>query len=460
MSEIPNEKIEISEEGKVIIRKEAFKNILIHILEFGNIYLDYSTQAMGFCIGNINSKGNIIEVVNTIPITHGDNIEIGFSENDRVALQKIQKLYPNQVIGWYHSHPSFDLFFSKVDKVSNLYFQTEQNPYGFGIVVDPSKIKKDKSFGLDVYRLKDLKLGAHSSYIRVRYEIEFPDSLDYFKWIQSFVEESQMKTPILIQEQTEIKEHSHLELQEIPTSKELIREQYPKPSQKYTEPSITGLKEGTKPISESIIDNYRSELTAWEREFNQGTVQSTNKIQTSLKQMGLTVSDGLGKVENFIDKNFKKRINEFNNEIYSYINQRVKKNNELKNNISNIKETLTNSFINKVDETITQIYEELKGNLDAVTNQISDIYKKNLIIEENILKSNEIISRFSNQIKDDSVNINKSIDTIAHSFESNLLEEYNRIISEVEPLQENHSEIKSLIEKFQKIISNLRNIKT
>ena len=50
MSEIEKEKVELSEEGKVIIKREAFKNVLTHVLEYGNIYLDYSTQAMdSFC---------------------------------------------------------------------------------------------------------------------------------------------------------------------------------------------------------------------------------------------------------------------------------------------------------------------------------------------------------------------------------------------------------------------------
>lgn len=459
MAEIPNNKIEFSEEGKVIIRKEAFKNILTHVLEFGNIYLDYATQAMGFCIGNVDSEGSIIEVINTIPITHGDKIEIGFSENDRAALFKIQQLYSNQVIGWYHSHPGFDLFYSKADIANNLYFQTEQNPYGFGIVIDPSKIKKDKSFGLEVYRLKDFKLGVYSNYVRVRYEIEFPDSLEYFKWIQGFVEDSQIKAPVLIKEQPEIKEHSLFKLQEIPTSKDVIKEVDSGFDQKHVEPIITGLKEGTKLFSESIIDCYRSELTKWEREFNIGTVQTTKKIQDSLKQMGLTISDGLNKVEAFVDKTFKKRINEFNNEIFSLVNQRVKKNMDLKTNISNNKEALINNVISRVDENITEIYENLKQGLKMVTNQIGEIHEENVKFETNILKLNDFITKISNQINNSIETINKNIEANTHPFESNLIDNYEKIISEIEPLKKNHSEIKDLIDKLQKTISGLRNMK-
>ena len=458
MSEIEKEKVELSEEGKVIIKREAFKNILTHILEYGNIYLDYSTQAMGFCIGNINAETKTLEVVNTIPITHGDNIEIGFSEKDHAALLNIQKLHPSQVIGWYHSHPGFDVFFSKADKVNNLYFQTEHNPLGFGIVIDPSKIKKENNFGLEVYRLKDFKLGIHSDSVRVRYEIEFPNSLEYFTWIQKFVEDSQMKSPILTREQSEIQEHSRFELQEIPVPKEEIIEET-KFAKSKIDPIISGLKEGTEMFTDSIMDTYKIELTAWEQEFNQGTIQSTKMIQDSLKQMGSTISDGLGKVESYIDKIFKTRINDFNNEVYSLVNQRVKKQESMKNDVTQIKETLIADATNRVNGIITQIYDDLIQGLETVSGQVNEIQEVNFDIEQKITKSNEVVSKIATTIEEELAKISTGITTIVNQFESNQIDAYDKLINEIEPLQANHSEIRDLIDKFQKIISDFRTIK-
>jgi len=470
MSEIEKEKVELSEEGKVIIKREAFKNILTHVLEHGNIYIDYSTQAMGFCIGNINTETQTLEVINTIPVTHGDNIEIGFSEKDHAALSNIQKLHPSKVIGWYHSHSGlgkslstdsstgFGIFFSKADKANNLYFQTDRNPFGFGIVIDPSKIVKDKNFGLEVYRLKDFKLGVHSDSVRVRYEIEFPNSLEYFAWIQKFVEDSQMKSPILTREQSEIQEHSRFELQEIPIPKEEIIEEK-KFDKSKIDPLISGLKEGTKMFSDSIIDTYKTELTAWELQFNQGTIQSTRKIQESLKQMGSTISDGLGKVEGYIDKIFKKRINEFNNEVYSLVNQRVKKQESMRNDVTQIKETLIADATNKVNGIITQISDDLMKGLETVSSQVNEIQEVNFDIEQKITKSNEVVSKIATAIKEELAKISTGITTITKQFESKQLDAYDKLINEIEPLQANHSEIRTLIDKFQKIISDFRTIK-
>lgn len=458
MSEAEKENVELSDIGKIIIKKEAFKNILTHILEFGNIYLDYATQAMGFCIGKINRDQEIIEVVNTIPISHGDNIEIGFSEKDRAALLNIQNLHPGQVIGWYHSHPGFNVFFSKADKANNLYFQNDKNPLGFGIVLDPSKIKKDKSFGFEIYRLKDFKLGVNSNSVRVQHEIELPNSLEYFTWIKNFIEESQMKSPVLIRERSEIREQSRFELQEIPTLGEEITEKEYGLDNKQVESVFTGLKEGTIMFSNSIIDTFRAELTAWEREFNQGTVQSTKKIQEALKQMG-SVSNGLEKVENYIDKVFKKRINEFNNEVYSLVSQRVKKQKDMRNDINQIRDSLINDTNNRVNDAITHIYEELKTGLNMVINKVNEIRETNLTLDESITKLNNLISVISKQIEEETKKIKTSIKPIIDSYELNQLRDYDKIIGEIDPLQSNHSEIRELIDKFQKVISDLRNIK-
>jgi proteasome lid subunit RPN8/RPN11 len=458
MPEDQNEIVETSKEGKVIIKMEAFKNILTHVLEHGNIYLDYKTQAMGFCIGNFKPDEKVFELVTTIPITHGDGVEIGFSERDRAALSNIKSLHPNQVIGWYHSHPGFDIFFSKADKASNLYFQTEQNPLGFGIVIDPSKIKKDKSFGIDVFRLKDFKVGAHGDYVRVNHEIEFPNSLEYFNWIKTLMEDSQMKTPILASEQPEMKEHERLKLQEIPIPKDEIVEKTSFDEGKI-EPVIKGLMEGTKTFSDSFIDTYRSELTAWEREFNQGTVHGTKKIKDSLKQMGLTISDGLEKVENFFDRVFKTRIKEFNDELYSLVRQRSEKQKELKSILSKLKETLMDDVRNKIDEAITGMHGDLMEIINTISNQVNKINEENEAFDRLLVNSNDLISKITKQMENELEDINRSIETITQPFESNILDTYEKVLSEIDPLQANHSEIRNLMEKFQKIISDLRALK-
>ena len=127
--------IETGENGKVFIRMLAYKDILTHALRFANDLFDYNEQVLGFCLGNKNPDNNTIEIVKAIPIAHGDQVELGFTESFHKALDQIKedvKEKDETVVGWYHSHPNSDsFFFSDVDKKNHKYFQNEQNPFTF-----------------------------------------------------------------------------------------------------------------------------------------------------------------------------------------------------------------------------------------------------------------------------------------------------------------------------------------
>ncbi|KKL92247.1 hypothetical protein LCGC14_1886580, partial [marine sediment metagenome] len=88
-----------------------------------------------------------------------------------------------------------------------------------------------------------------------------------------------------------------------------------------------------------------------------------------------------------------------------------------------------------------------------------EIRETNLTLDESITKLNNLISVISKQIEEETKKIKTSIKPIIDSYELNQLRDYDKIIGEIDPLQSNHSEIRELIDKFQKVISDLRNIK-
>ena len=131
-----------SEDGKISIGMKAFNDMLSHVLRFANVSLDFNDQVLGFCIGTRDTNNNI-KVNRVIPIIHGDIVELGFPEKIHKILEQTKeeaKKENTEVLGWYHSHPdSKSFFFSDIDKKNHQYFQTEDNPYAFGIVFDHSK---------------------------------------------------------------------------------------------------------------------------------------------------------------------------------------------------------------------------------------------------------------------------------------------------------------------------------
>jgi len=61
-------------EGKVHISKEAFRNMITHVLRFGNAALENSVEVMGICLGKLHPNGKDILLLNAIPIFHGTQI--------------------------------------------------------------------------------------------------------------------------------------------------------------------------------------------------------------------------------------------------------------------------------------------------------------------------------------------------------------------------------------------------
>ena len=455
-------KKEVSVNGKVFIKMSAFKDMLSHVLRFSNISLEYNDQVMGFCIGSREPNNNNIIVNQAIPIIHGDIVELGFSEKIHKVLVQTKEDAKNEnfeLLGWYHSHPdSKSIFFSDVDKKNHLYFQNEQIPNAFGIVFDHAKLQKESNFGLEVFRLEDPKKGEKSNTIKVKYEIEAPTSLDFYRWVQKLVEFGQTKTPIIIREKLEMNDQTPPDLQEIPMTFEQldsdIELKYPN-----IEPVVEGVKKGLQNFSNLALNNYKTELETWSMEFNDGGLIGLNKIRDSLAHMILAINHGFEKVEKWIDINFKERIDEYKGKIEGYIKKRIEGQEELKTNTDKIKESLTGEINKNLEQGIESISQSIKKDLNETINKLYELSMQDKKIKERIENSTNQISNLTYIIENLSIDMLKGISAINHPFELNLTTNYDKIISELEQFNNNFVELEELIERLQSIIPDFRNVK-
>ena len=453
---------EISEKGSVFIKMTPFKDMFTHVLRFTNVVLEYNEQVLGLCIGKKNPDNDDITITKIIPITHGDEVELGFSEKIHKSLIQIQDEASNEnlsVVGWYHSHPEVEtLFFSDVDKKNHLYFQNEKFQYGFGIVFDHSKLKKSDNFGLEVFRLKDHSKGDKSDYIKVKYEIEVPNSLDFYNWVQKLVEYGQMKNPIIIKERLELKEQVPRDLQEIPMSTEQLEMEIDLEYQDIN-PVVDGFKKGLQNFSNLVLNDYKSELETWSSEFNDGALKGLNKISDSLAHMNLTIDSGFERVEKWIETKFKERINEYKEKVEGYVNKRLPGQEDLKANTNEIKEILTSEINKHLEQSIDYITKSIKKDLNETINKLYEISMVDAKVKERIENSTKEISSLTEQIQNLSIEMLKGISAINHPFETNLSTNYDKLISELEPFKDNFDEFETFIDRLQKIIPDFRNIK-
>ncbi|NVM16920.1 MAG: hypothetical protein HWN80_04340 [Candidatus Lokiarchaeota archaeon] len=451
-----------SENGNIFIKMSAFKDMLSHVLRFANSSLDYNDQVLGFCLGSRDPNNNNINVSRAIPVTHGDTVELGFPEKVHKVLIQTKEEAKNEnleLLGWYHSHPdSKSFFFSDVDKKNHLYFQNEQNPSAFGIVFDHSKLQKGSNFGLEAFRLEDTKKGEKSNTIKVKYEIEAPTSLDFYRWVQKLVEYGQTKNPIIIREKLEMNDQMPSDLQEIPMPVgELdsdIELKYPS-----IEPVVEGVKKGLQNFSNLVLNNYKTELETWSMEFNDGALIGLNKISDSLAHMNLAINHGFEKVEKWIDINFKERIDEYKGKIEGYMKKRIEGQEELKTNIEKIKESLTGEINKNLEQSIESISQSIKKDLNETINKLYELSMQDKKIKERIENSTNQISNLTYVVENLSIDMLKGISAVNHPFEINLSTNYDKIISELELFNKGFFELEELIERLQSIIPDFRNVK-
>ena len=448
--------------GKVFIKMSAFKDMISHVLRFANILLDFNDQVLGFCIGSRDPNSNNIIVSQAIPITHGDTVELGFSEKiHKVLIQTKEEANTEnfELLGWYHSHPdSKSFFFSDVDKKNHHYFQNEQNPNAFGIVLDHSKLQKGSNFGMEVFRLKDLKIGEKSDTVKVEHEIEAPTSLDFYRWVQKLVEFGQTKNPIIIREKLEMNDQTPPDLQEIPMSVGQLDSdlelKYPN-----IDPVVEGVKKGLQNFSNLVLNNYKTELETWSTEFNDRALIGLNKISDSLAQMNLAITNGFEKVEKWIDINFKERIDEYKGKIEKYVKKRLEGQEELKSNADKIKESLASEINKNLEQSIESISKSIKKDLNETINKLYELSMQDKKTKEIIENSTNKISTLTDQIENLSIDMLKGISAINHPFELNLSTNYDKLISELELFNNSYVELEELIERLQTIIPDFRNVK-
>ena len=447
-----------NKKGKVIIMKEAFRNMVTHVLRFGSKVLDKNVEVMGICIGKLSENQEDLVLINSIPLFHGVKVSSGFSKEDFILFSDLEKQYQKKslnLIGWYSSHPGWGLYFSDLAKKTHQFFQKESNPYGFHIVFDHTLMGKEKNYGLEIYRFDDYK--SPDKYHIVEYEIEIPKTLEYFKWVQKFVEDFQKESPILIKEIKEMKENIPGDLKEIPTLEEIPSVEKVDESLDAS-PLILGYQEGISKFSQSIIESFNNQFNKWFNDTLQGTSKGTETLSNSINKINEKMSQGMSKVENWFIKYFDNVLNDFKDNIFNYIDKRTNAQKNLTDDFLSIKNILIDE-LNKIYKTnLTNFESEIKIKIESLTEKLNDSFKLNTKLEEITQSESKVISDIQEEIKDLPQKIDKHFKDSISQFENDINEKMEKMNSELQPFKESFTEIKNLLEKLQKVITELRNI--
>jgi len=449
------EKVDNSKNNKdaIFIKKEALRNMITHVLRFGHQSLEECFEVMGLCIGNYNTEGKKVILENAIPITHGAKVEVGFEKEDYDLFSKLGEKYSGEVMGYYHSHPSWGIYLSDSDMKNMKFFQNDKKPYGFSIVFDHTEM--GKNLGFEVYRLDDFKKA--DNYHKVEYEIEIPNTLEYFRWVQKFVEDFSKKTPILIKEINELKEEIPGDLQEIPTSGEVKFEQEIK-TPELTQRSISGFQQGSQKLGDILVEKINPVIENWINDITQSASIGGDYFSKSIIKMKEAIISGLIKVNNWFRKTLNETVNEFKDAAFKYVDKRVENQKELSLKTMKVRDNIIKNINSAFNENASYINNELTSLVESITEQVSENEKVNLTAKELVETYNMLISNIQTEINNMTQNFEKNIDSIYLLFEKNTNEKIEKMGLELQSIKDFYAEIHNLLEKLQTTITGFRNI--
>lgn len=140
-------------EPRIFIEQDVYDTMQAHAAESTNVEL------CGVLVGKMyaDESGNFLHIVGSIRGEYarnkGTNVSFTPETWDYINEQREQKYPDYKVIGWYHTHPGFTVFFSGMDKFIQDYFFNE--PYYIAVVIDP-KIDSTGCFAWIDGKLKGL----------------------------------------------------------------------------------------------------------------------------------------------------------------------------------------------------------------------------------------------------------------------------------------------------------------
>ncbi|MFX1572088.1 MAG: hypothetical protein ACFFB0_05025 [Promethearchaeota archaeon] len=199
------EKEEIKEESQIqkigkpiVIRADAYKTIILYASRYANksIPPEEWKEIYGILIGRSDEDLVYIERAEALTFGHATDVQLderhyGFIEEIQERLDKEGKRY--YMVGWFHSHPGLNLFFSYIDLINQLGFQQNNDDF-CGLVFDHTLLGKKKEekivsedglehsmtkydTGFEIYRITDVNMNVNdpeydTNYHKVDYIID------------------------------------------------------------------------------------------------------------------------------------------------------------------------------------------------------------------------------------------------------------------------------------------------
>lgn len=172
----------VDPESPCIISMKAYRRIVVYALRYANNDMKPKNwrEAYGILIGHIEND-DICYITDAIPMIVGSRAGVKFETKQYADMAQIdESLYEkflneqgdDFIIGWWHTHPGFGWFFSRVDTATQLGYQGP-NPIAIGLIYDHTEQTIDAP-GIKGLRLVDPSRGVYSKYAFAELKFDVP----------------------------------------------------------------------------------------------------------------------------------------------------------------------------------------------------------------------------------------------------------------------------------------------
>ncbi len=182
----------------VVIRADAYKTIILYASRYANksVPPEEWKEIYGILIGKSDEELVYVERSEALTFGHATDVQLderhyGFIEEIQERLNKEGEGY--YMVGWFHSHPGLNLFFSYIDLLNQLGFQQTNDDF-CGLVFDHTLLGKKKEeiiksedgseyamtkydTGFEIYRITDVNMnindpGFDNNYHKIDYVVD------------------------------------------------------------------------------------------------------------------------------------------------------------------------------------------------------------------------------------------------------------------------------------------------
>ncbi|MFW9822269.1 MAG: hypothetical protein ACFFE4_05015, partial [Candidatus Thorarchaeota archaeon] len=270
--------------------------------------------------------------------------------------------------------------FSETDKFNQIFWQ--KNASGIGIVFDHTYLDKPEDVGFRVFRLNETNLddpsvAMKSDYHEVKAVVEPPDNLDFYLKIMGLINKVHTGTPQILELNETIDLFSDVFIPE----EEHITSKLPNIS---SEEILTSLKNGMENFLELSIRPLLNLLNSW----GQSTIHSisinNSQMRNNLKELKEKLSNEISNLQ----KTFNYDLQNDLRDLDFYVDDKLEE-------LDKEKEEIQNLIVKVIDDYKTRINilfnEKIQATFSPIINKIEAISSKISDFNEGL--SNQIISQ-------------------------------------------------------------------